>query len=175
MCVKLVSVNGVYWNTGKYYLIDSRYASFLGFLSPVHGERYHLSDFKQTRRPRDAQEKFNQVHSSLRTVIERCFGVLETRFPILKQMPSFSINTQCQIVITSCTIHNFIRSEIMNNNHSDDLFDTIGDENVEVDDDSDEDNNDGGGNGQNDELEDMTVVRRNIANQLALDYGYQQI
>ena len=52
---------------------------------------------------------FNYTHSSLRMVIERCFGVLKARFPILKLMPPYKSCRQRLIAIACCAIHNFIR------------------------------------------------------------------
>ncbi|XP_062100555.1 uncharacterized protein LOC133806473 [Humulus lupulus] len=60
--------------------------------------------------PQGKKELFNYRHSSLRNVIERCFGVLKARFPILKQMPSYDLRIQKYIVIACCGIHNFIRA-----------------------------------------------------------------
>ncbi|CAN1138190.1 hypothetical protein LINPERHAP2_LOCUS23347, partial [Linum perenne] len=48
-------------------------------------------------------------HSSLRNVIERCFGVLKRRWSILKMMCSYSFSKQTDIVLACCAIHNFIR------------------------------------------------------------------
>ena len=42
-------------------------------------------------------------------VIERCFGVLKARFPILNEMHSFSLSRQRLIVTACCALHNFIR------------------------------------------------------------------
>lgn len=81
-----------------------------GFLSPYRGERYHLRDFRdEGHQPRGREELFNYRHSSLRNVIERCFGVLKARFPILKQMPPYPTCTQKYIPIACCAIHNFIK------------------------------------------------------------------
>ncbi|KAL0324086.1 UNVERIFIED_CONTAM: hypothetical protein Scaly_2375700 [Sesamum calycinum] len=53
---------------------------------------------------------FNHAHSRLRNVIERCFGVLKKRFPILQWgMPSYLLQHQVDLVIACCTLHNFIR------------------------------------------------------------------
>lgn len=41
--------------------------------------------------------------------IERCFGVLKNRFPILKLMPSYKPSRQRLIVTACCAIHNYIR------------------------------------------------------------------
>ena len=80
-----------------------------GYLAPYRGQRYHLRDYQGQGRPRGKQELFNYRHSSLRNVIERCFGVLKARFPILKLMPNYPVRRQRQIPTACCTIHNFIR------------------------------------------------------------------
>ena len=41
--------------------------------------------------------------------IERCFGVLKNRFPILKLMPSYKPSRQRLIVTVCCAIHNYMR------------------------------------------------------------------
>ncbi|KAI3922740.1 hypothetical protein MKW98_006871 [Papaver atlanticum] len=103
---------------GKYYVVDSGYSNMLGYFAPYRGERYHLNDYQGNRVPSSARENFNHAHSSLRNVIERCFGVLKARFPILKMMPSYSLRKQRNIGIASCVIHNFIRKHAI----TDDLF-----------------------------------------------------
>ena len=81
------------------------------FLSPYRGERYHLHDYRDRgRQPTNKEELFNYCHSSLQNVIERCFGVLKTHFPILKLMPPYPITTEKYLLTTCYTIHNFIRS-----------------------------------------------------------------
>ncbi|XLS89971.1 hypothetical protein HN51_065979, partial [Arachis hypogaea] len=35
---------------GKYYLVDSDYSCFMGFLGPYKGHKYHLSHFRLGRR-----------------------------------------------------------------------------------------------------------------------------
>ncbi|XP_024043266.1 uncharacterized protein LOC112099958 [Citrus clementina] len=73
---------------------------------------------KKGRAPRGPQELFNYRHSSLRNVIERCFGVLKARFSILRDMHNYSLRKQRLIPIACCALHNFIRRE----NASDRLF-----------------------------------------------------
>ncbi|KAK4409490.1 hypothetical protein Sango_0022000 [Sesamum angolense] len=69
---------------GKYYLVDAGFTNYRCFLGPYRGTR-------------------------LRNVIERCFGLLKKRFPILQWgMPSYLLNHQVDIVIACCTLHNFI-------------------------------------------------------------------
>ena len=55
-------------------------------------------------------------------VIERSFGMLKARFPILNLMPNFKPIRQWYVVIMCCALHNFIHM----NNRSDELFRTIG-------------------------------------------------
>lgn len=97
---------------GYYYVVDAGYTNMPGFLSPYRGERYHLRDYRGPRKvPRGPRELFNYRHSSLRNVIERCFGVLKARFPILKLMPNYPPRRQRRIPIACCVLHNFIRKE----------------------------------------------------------------
>ncbi|KAL0002253.1 hypothetical protein SO802_016034 [Lithocarpus litseifolius] len=60
---------------GKYYLVDSGYPIKRGFLAPYKGERYHIPDFQPGEELHRPEEKFNYLYSSLRSVIERTFGV----------------------------------------------------------------------------------------------------
>ena len=53
-------------------------------------------------------------------VIERCFGVLKARFPILSNMAKYKQYHQRLVVSVYCALHNFIRI----NNRKDVLFNT---------------------------------------------------
>ncbi|KAH9094495.1 hypothetical protein LEN26_018303, partial [Aphanomyces euteiches] len=93
----------------RYYLGDAGYALSPFVLTPYRGVRYHLKEFKEgNKKPRNMQELFNLRHSSCRNVIERTFGVVKKRFPILSRMPSYPYKRQVSIVLADCTIHNFI-------------------------------------------------------------------
>ncbi|XP_059650637.1 uncharacterized protein LOC132296451 [Cornus florida] len=97
---------------GKYYLVDSGYANQPGFLAPCRGQRYYFQEYHRAfRQPRGREKIYNHRHSSLRNIIERWFGMLKMRFPILKQMPLYKFETQIAIVLACCTLHNFIRME----------------------------------------------------------------
>ncbi|XP_020253243.1 putative nuclease HARBI1 isoform X1 [Asparagus officinalis] len=116
----------------KYYLVDSGYTNMPGFLSPYRGERYHLNDYRgQNLPPQGTRELFNYLHSSLRNVIERCFGVLKKRFPILRDMPSYSLRKQKYIALACCVIHNVIRMH----DSGDPLFVEFENEDVELEED----------------------------------------
>ncbi|KAK3210945.1 hypothetical protein Dsin_015651 [Dipteronia sinensis] len=95
----------------KYYLVDSGYPNMKGYLAPYKGERYHLQEFRSSGQPKSSQETFNYVHSSLRSVIERCFGVWKARWRILQHMPNYKFDKQVAIVTASLALHNFIRRE----------------------------------------------------------------
>ncbi|XP_020270930.1 uncharacterized protein LOC109846115 [Asparagus officinalis] len=93
---------------GRYYLVDKGYPDRLGYLVPYPKIRYHQSQF-QREAPTNAKETFNRAHSSLRSCIERSFGVLKKRWKILHQMPQYSVKTQIDIVMTAFALHNYIR------------------------------------------------------------------
>ena len=94
-------------------MVDSGYPCTI--LSSYRGEIYHLQDYHgRVRQPRTYKELFNYRHSSLRNIIECCFGVLKSRFPILKMMSSFKPSRQPLIVVACCNIHNFIRKWTQN-------------------------------------------------------------
>jgi hypothetical protein len=95
---------------GFFYLVDSGYGCYKGFLPPFRRERYHLQTFQHGQElPRTMRELFNYRHSSLRSVVECSFAVLKNRFPILYKMPPYPVRYQRLFVIACCTLHNFIR------------------------------------------------------------------
>ena len=55
---------------GKYYLVDAGYTLRKGFLTPYKGQRCHLPDFRRVSRGNHLEERFNFVHSSLKSAIE---------------------------------------------------------------------------------------------------------
>ncbi|XP_074359916.1 uncharacterized protein LOC141700042 [Apium graveolens] len=69
------------------------YTNTHGYLTPYRNTRYWLADFDR-QRALTKEEKFNHAHAKLRNVIERAYGVLKERFPILKQMAPYSFSTQ---------------------------------------------------------------------------------
>ncbi|XP_049349791.1 uncharacterized protein LOC125814381 [Solanum verrucosum] len=103
--------------TDKYYLCDATYSNTRGFLAPYRNVRYWLGDY-HLRRTSNKEGKFNRGHAQLRNVIERVYGVLKARFPILDKMPPYSIDVQRNVVVACFVVHNFIRKERIN----DDIF-----------------------------------------------------
>ncbi|KAL7168657.1 hypothetical protein ACSBR2_038990 [Camellia fascicularis] len=100
----------------EFYLVDAGYPNMKGYLASYKGERYHLAEFEHGQPPKNAQEKFNQVHSSLRSIIERKFGVWKARWPMIKDIPpNHKWQTQVKLICGTMAIHNFIRrSEFRN-------------------------------------------------------------
>ena len=78
-------------------------------MAPYRNARYWLPDFCNGVRPHTKEETFNYAHARLRDVIERSFGVLKARFPILKRMAPYPFQVQRNIVIACVAIHNYIR------------------------------------------------------------------
>ncbi|VFQ64201.1 unnamed protein product [Cuscuta campestris] len=93
---------------GKYYLVDKGFPERVGYLTPYPKVRYHQSEFRGAN-PRGSQEVFNKAHSSLRSCIERAFGVLKARWKILQIMPRYSLMDQNKIICLCFALHNYIR------------------------------------------------------------------
>ena len=91
--------------------MDSGYPNRTGYLAPFKGTTYHISEFRHHsgHPPQGKYEMFNFLHSSLRNVIERSFGVLKQKWRILKVISSFSTRTQKHIILACMTLHYFIR------------------------------------------------------------------
>ena len=91
-----------------------------GYLGPYKGERYHLPDFCRGAEPTGHKEVFNHTHSSLRSIIERTFGVWKKKWSILRDMPNYPFNKQVKIVIPTMALHNYIRRYSESDRHFDD-------------------------------------------------------
>ncbi|KAK5826339.1 hypothetical protein PVK06_021257 [Gossypium arboreum] len=92
---------------GNYNLADAGYGIRNGYITPYRGVRYHLKEFSD-QGPENAKELFNLRHSSLRITIERVFGILKKRFRVLDAEPFWNFQTQVDIVLACCIIHNHI-------------------------------------------------------------------
>ncbi|XP_047179967.1 uncharacterized protein LOC124846694 [Vigna umbellata] len=110
---------------GKYYLGDAGFMLKSTILTPYRGVRYHLKEYTR-RGPQNARELFNHRHSSLRNVIERTFGVLKKRFPIITSgtEPHYGLETMTNIILACCILHNFLRGM----DHDDSLLDEVDNE-----------------------------------------------
>ena len=95
---------------GKYYLGDAGFMLKPQILTPYRGVRYHLKEYSR-RGLQDSRELFNHRHSLLRNVIERIFGVMKKRFPIIARgtEPHYDWHTMTNIILACCILHNFLR------------------------------------------------------------------
>jgi hypothetical protein len=138
-------------------LVDSGYPLMKWYLTPYKGEKYHLLDFRRAGWGNGIEERFNYVHSSLRSAIERTFGVWKNRWRILRQMPSYDIKDQMLIVVATAVLHNFIRIHDRNDKWF--KWDESNSDNLESNDDETRSNNQE--NIGNIHDEEMKVVRDN--------------
>ncbi|XP_056682834.1 protein ALP1-like [Spinacia oleracea] len=92
----------------KYYLVDKGYPDRKWYLVPYPKIRYHKDQYKNVP-PTNSREAFNRAHSSVRSCIERSFGVLKKRWKILRQVPQFSKKTQIDVIMATFALHNYIR------------------------------------------------------------------
>ncbi|KAK9280391.1 hypothetical protein L1049_014080 [Liquidambar formosana] len=97
---------------GFYYLVDAGYPNGEGFLAPYRGQRYHLNDWRTGHQPTTPQEFFNMKYSSVRNVIERCFGLLKRRWAILRSPSFYPMQTHNRIIVTCVLLHNHIMREM---------------------------------------------------------------
>lgn len=94
---------------GRFYLGDAGFGLTKGVLVPYASTRYHLREFEDGNRPRDAQELYNLRHASLRSVVERAFGALKRKFKILRENPAeYEFKDQIRIIYALTALWNFI-------------------------------------------------------------------
>ena len=98
---------GLFVCTGRYYLVDAGYSIRERYLPPYRNQRHHLEDFNQTG-VETVQEKFNFHHSSLRNVVERAFGLLKSKWHVLRGIPFFERSMQVEIIIACFALHNYL-------------------------------------------------------------------
>ena len=64
-------------------------------------------------------ETFDSRHSSLRTVVERLFGVLKMKWCILQGITRYKPETQKMITTACMCLHNYIRDSNLHDEHFD--------------------------------------------------------
>jgi hypothetical protein len=95
-------------DAGKFYLVDAGYPNRVGYLAPYKGFKYHQQQWRRGPAPSGDKELFNKAHSSLRSVIEQCFGMLKMKWRILLSVPSYKEEIQSDIILACCALHNYI-------------------------------------------------------------------
>ena len=68
-----------------------------------------MPEWRRGMEPKTPTKKFNRIHSSIRNVIERSFGVLKMKWQILYMMRPYTMFKQKMIVVATMVLHNFIR------------------------------------------------------------------
>ena len=58
-------------------------------------------------RPKDYKELFNLCHAQLHNVIERIFGIVKRKFPMLNDVCKYNLATQRSITIAFAAMFNF--------------------------------------------------------------------
>lgn len=72
------------------------------------------------------RQKFNEIHRRARNVVERCFGVLKSRFRCLHDsggILQYAPNKVCRIVIACAVLHNICIRYNISTDACDDDFD----------------------------------------------------
>ncbi|GJW35625.1 putative nuclease HARBI1 [Tanacetum coccineum] len=109
---------------GEFYLVDGGLPNRSTLIAPYRGVGYHLKEYS-TSAPQNPRELFNLRRSSLRNSIERPFGILKKRFPIIIRSttePFYSCETQSDIFLTCCILHNFLLKEDRNKELEDEVI-----------------------------------------------------
>ncbi|KAL7594525.1 hypothetical protein Lser_V15G28368 [Lactuca serriola] len=112
--------------SGRYCLVDGGLPHTNKLMVPYRGVRYHLKEYSM-RGPQNSKELFNLRHASLHNAIERAFGVLKRRFPIIRSTmePFYSCETQSIIFLACCILHNFLLDENRDINLEDEVIQEI--------------------------------------------------
>ena len=147
----------------KFYLGDAGYGLSKYVLTPFRGVRYHLLEFEMNGLgPANAKELFNLRHSSLRNVVERVFGVMKRRFPILVKMSPYDYPFQVELVECCILLHNFVR---LNQLYEDEFYEAEDAPNNAAEEDIDDDDEEMGVN-----MNALKMWRIGIANAMWAHY-----
>ncbi|ETV78025.1 hypothetical protein H257_08242 [Aphanomyces astaci] len=103
-------LRGLVLSPTKFDILDAGFALTKKCLTPYRSTRYHLKEYGQGRlKPQTKEELFNLRHAQLRNCIERIFGILKMRFPVLSCGVRYDYSFQVSLVMALCVVHNFIR------------------------------------------------------------------
>ena len=76
-----------------------------------------MPEWRRGPAPSGEQELFNNLHSSIRNMVERSFGVWKMKWRILLKMSSYPIEKQKKIVVATMCLYNFIRDNNPQDKH----------------------------------------------------------
>ncbi|XP_062610167.1 uncharacterized protein LOC134271947 [Saccostrea cucullata] len=90
-------------------LSDSAYPNLSWLLTPFR-DNGHLTE---------VQTRYNYIHSSIRSTVERAFGLLKGRFTRLKHLDQNDTKLMVKTIVTGCILHNIC---ILNNDDFQDMM-----------------------------------------------------
>ncbi|XP_018577163.1 protein ALP1-like [Anoplophora glabripennis] len=68
---------------------------------------YMMTPYRDNRNLTVEQRRFNYLHSKTRIVIEHTFGILKSRWRILKYINVNTVEKAVKIIVACCVLHNF--------------------------------------------------------------------
>ena len=94
--------NSVLWDDGQIACGDKHIIGDGGY--PL--KNWLLTPYRDNGNLNYEQKRYNFIHSSTRTVIERAFGILKGHFRRLHFIETKDMKTSCNITISCCVLHN---------------------------------------------------------------------
>jgi hypothetical protein len=61
-------------------------------------------------KPANKKELYNLRHATLRNIVERIFGCMKRKFPVLDSAPEIKLKKQVHLIYALCALWNFIRT-----------------------------------------------------------------
>lgn len=111
-------VNGTEYN-GYYLLADGIYPPWSCFVQTIH------------MAPDEKRAYFSQRQEAVRKDVERCFGVLQARFAIIRNpCRQWSMDVICDIMFTCCMLHNMIVEDEQDETGLEDIVSELLDNNL---------------------------------------------
>lgn len=101
---------------------DSAYPLMINLMTP----------FRDTGHLTAAQSLYNTRLSSIRSVIERTFGLLKGKFRRLKYLDIEDMDLGKKIIAACCVLHNFIQNEMDEYNINDAIEEIPNEENLNI-------------------------------------------
>jgi hypothetical protein len=94
----------------KYFLADAGYGLRKGLMTPYRAVRYHLKEQAAAGlRPKNKKELYNLRHATLRNIVERIFGCIKKKFPILQVAPEVELRKQVRLIYALVMLWNFMQ------------------------------------------------------------------
>lgn len=94
------------WRTSSLskFMIKNRYGISLLGDEGYANRKWLLTPYKNPTTPHEIE--YNRVHKRERSKIERCFGLLKRRFPMLQYMVRIKLDRVCRFILSAFVLHN---------------------------------------------------------------------